>query len=254
MKLSGVIYDSALGRTSGSVTIAPTLERGVVCRAGLLPLTLEPRAKAFVKGVANGLIVFSLVGLLFIFGPVIQSEIKYRVSRVTPLEKKPSPLIHFGDLINSDVQAQALVVPDGDFAVIIPKIDARAKIIANVDPNNRTEYRAALVKGVAHAKGTALPGMKGNIYLFAHSADTPFQVARYNAVFYLLRELEENDEVIVYFYGGQHYYQVFQKEILPPADVRYFQSQDEEEILVLQTCWPPGTTLKQLVVLAKKGA
>lgn len=248
MELSGVIYDSALGRTSGSITVAPTLERGVVRGAGILPLTLGPRARTFVRGIANGLIVFSLVGLLLIFGPVIQSEIKYRVST------RQSSRVHFGDLIRLDVQVKGLVVPEGDFAIIIPKINARAKIIPNVDPNNRLEYQKALLKGVAHAKGTALPGMQGNIYLFAHSAETPFNIARYNAVFYLLRELEEGDSVIVYFYGGQHYYQVFKKELLPPSDVRYFEQQDKEEILVLQTCWPPGTTLKQWVVLARKRA
>ncbi len=240
MKQYGVIYER--------VESSP-VKMGVVCWAGILPPSWSKRGirtKVLARRLANALIIFSFLGLLFIFSPVIKSEIRYRLSR------KSFPRIHFSDLINLNLGVQGLTVPDTDFAIIIPKIDAKAKIIANVDPNNRSEYKKALLQGVAHAKGSVLPGMKGNIYLFAHSTNSSLTVPRYNAVFYLLRELEEGDKVIVYFYGAQHSYQVFQKEILSSTDVRYFQEQDKEEILVLQTCWPPGTTLKQLVILAKK--
>jgi len=43
--------------------------------------------------------------------------------------------------------------------------------------------------------------MKGTIFLFAHSTDAPWNIIRYNAVFYLLRELDAGDGIIVFFLG-----------------------------------------------------
>ncbi len=54
--------------------------------------------------------------------------------------------------------------------IIIPKIGAQSGIVSEVDPYNKAEYLKALSGGVAHAKGTALPGELVNIFLFAHSS------------------------------------------------------------------------------------
>ena len=51
---------------------------------------------------------------------------------------------------------------------------------------NKNEFLPVLRKGIAHAKGTALPNeTNGNVYLFAHSTDSLLNVGRYNAVFTL---------------------------------------------------------------------
>ena len=112
----------------------------------------------------------------------------------------------------------------------------------------------ALKLGVAHAKGTGFPGGVGqNIYFFAHSTDSPINIIRYNAVFFLLRELESGDEIEVYFQGVKHRYAVFDKKIVEPTDTTYLMPLNEGGIeqLILQTCWPPGTTLKRLLILAQ---
>lgn len=273
MKIEGIIYQASFNNFCGTVNISQEekrvktfsfLKRGIVCWAGVLSPILRKRifarrtaqvlgpnsvARIRWRQVANLLLFFSFLGFLFTFAPVLKTEMVYRSHRIS---QQAARRIHFADLLKREVRASSLVIPDTDFALVIPKIEASVKVLPNVDAGNKQEYGSALLQGVAHAKGTVFPGMKGNIYLFAHSAQNPWQIARYNAVFYLLRELAEGDEVIVYFYGGQHRYRVFKKEILPSTDTRYFQPQTEEEILVLQTCWPPGTTLKQLVVLAKK--
>lgn len=140
--------------------------------------------------------------------------------------------------------------------MVIPKIQARAKVIANVDAGNKKAYLAALKQGVAHAAGTGLPGVSSEInrtiVLFAHSTDAPWNMARYNAVFYLLNKLTVGDRVEVYYQGVKHEYQVEDVKVVSASDVSYFAKQTDEEVLILQTCYPPGTTLKRLLVVARR--
>ena len=139
-----------------------------------------------------------------------------------------------------------------DFSIVIPKIKASAPIVEGVDPFNSIKYLTALKNGVAQASGTAYPGEVGNVYLFAHSTDAFFNVGRYNAVFFLIRHLNKGDEVDIYYRGNRYKYIVYDKKVVEPEDTKYFGSLVEgEKTLTLQTCYPPGTTLKRLVVLAK---
>lgn len=148
---------------------------------------------------------------------------------------------------------EVLMIPkDTQFSVLIPKIGANAIVIPNVDPSNQDEYLAALKKGVAHAKGTVFPGLPGTTYLFAHSTDNFWDVGRYNAIFYLLKDLVTGDDVTIFFSGKRYDYKVDTTEIIDPSDVDLLvNAQKTPEQLVLQTCWPPGTTWKRLLVIAK---
>jgi LPXTG-site transpeptidase (sortase) family protein len=88
--------------------------------------------------------------------------------------------------------------------------------------------------------------------MFAHSTNSPINFARYNAVFYLLDKLAEGDRIEVVYQGKLYRYKTASREILAPDDVRYLVPQAMEEKLVLQTCYPPGTTWKRLVIVAKR--
>jgi sortase A len=123
-------------------------------------------------------------------------------------------------------------------------------VFPNVDPGNPDEFKPVLQQGVAHAKGTVFPGMVGNTYLFAHSADNWWDVGRYNAVFYLLKNLQKGDEVIVFFEDQRYDYVVSESFIAESSDVSLLNNHKTTEQLVLQTCWPPGTTLKRQFVVA----
>lgn len=206
----------------------------------------------FLSRLGTSLIIFSLLGFLLTYGPIIRVEIGYRLTQFIGknVESKGS----FADLLGKTLVGEPEGVPDPNFSLIIPKIHAKGKVIANVDPADESAYMAALKTGIAHAKGTYLPGGKGNIYLFAHSTDSPLNIVRYNAVFYLLRELEPGDGVEVYFSGVKHRYRVTDKKIVEPTDVSYLTpyNQEAKEQLILQTCWPPGTTLKRLLIFADK--
>ena len=149
---------------------------------------------------------------------------------------------------------QPLVPQDPQFSILIPKIGANSRVISNVNPANESEYLAALQKGVAQAKGTAFPGEGGHIYLFAHSTDYVWNVNTYNAVFYLLYKLDINDEIDLFYKGQRYTYRVVDKTIVDPSQVEYLTRKTDYELLTLQTCWPPGTSLKRLLVFARRVA
>lgn len=157
--------------------------------------------------------------------------------------------------VNPPTSAENAIEPvDAEFGIVVPKISANAPIVAQVDPNRPEVYQYALTKGVAHARGTSLPGEGGNIFLFAHSAGDFYDANRYNAVFYLLYKLEPQDDLYVFYKGTKHHYSVTQSRIVDASEVQYLKpaSGNGSEQLTLMTCWPPGTTLKRLVVTSQE--
>ena len=211
-------------------------------------------------------ILAGMITLMLGVEPVIGEELRYRSERAfgvkhvvpnvissagavdQPLEEDPGSG-RFGSILSG---APNTITPvSTDFGIVIEKINANAKVIEDVDPSSETAYMTALADGVAHAQGTNYPGQAGNVYLFSHSVDAPWNVVRYNAIFYLLSKLESGDRVIVYYKGRRHDYYVFDKVVVPPSDTQYLTTQTTESLLTLQTCDPPGTTLNRLIVRAK---
>ena len=131
--------------------------------------------------------------------------------------------------------------------ITIPSLFIDEPVIYNVDPNDQTAYLAALKKGIAHASGSGFPGTGGLGYYFAHSS-TPAFVAQYNAVFYLLGKINIGDEIYIWHEGTRFDYRVFSKYITDPTDLTFLHTKYDTETVVLQTCWPPGTSLKRLLV------
>lgn len=133
--------------------------------------------------------------------------------------------------------------------ISIPKIHAYAPIIENVDPFNEEEYKKALEKGVAQAKGTFLPGEKGTSFLFAHSTAPPWEITRYNTVFLRLGELKKDDTIIIAHDGKELKYIVTDKKTVWPNEVNYLLHTSKTQ-LILQTCTPIGTSLQRLLIFA----
>lgn len=141
------------------------------------------------------------------------------------------------------------VIEGSSFSLSIPKIDAYSPIHANVDPWNAPEYREKLQTGVAHAKGTSLPGEGGSVYLFAHSSDVPWRITQYNTVFYRLSELEVDDMIFVKRNGEEYTYSVRESIEVWPNEIKYLTDAKRDQI-VLQTCTPVGTAFRRLLVFA----
>jgi len=210
-----------------------------------------------IRTVGNFLVLGALFAIAFTFYPVISAYTKNALDRLRGTQYEAAPAVStsqsFGSLLGGENTAKEkiLVPPDPNFSIIVEKIGASAPIIANVNAADKTTYDQALKRGVAHALGTSFPGQPGVSYLFAHSTDTIFNVPRFNAVFYLLKDMERGDKVVIFFNGRRFDYVVVERKITEPEDVSYFTLKTEEQILVLQTCYPPGTTWKRLLVIAK---
>lgn len=134
--------------------------------------------------------------------------------------------------------------------ITIPAIFIDEPVIYNVDPNDPGTYLAALKNGIAHASGSSFPGTGGLGYYFAHSSSPQF-VNQYNAVFYLLGKLKPGDAVYVWHDGIRADYAVTYSEVTSPGDLTFLKNKPETETIVLQTCWPPGTTQSRLLVYAR---
>lgn len=205
-----------------------------------------------------------LIATVFLLGPMVQAEVKYRTDRVLGVKRTiatiKTPEISASTSVqttptesfaNIKTQENEIVPVSTDFGIVIEKINANAKIIANVNPGNEKEYIKALQQGVAQALGSTPPGEKGNLYLFSHSTDAPWNIIRFNAIFYLLRELESGDRVIIFYQNKRYDYIVFDKQIASSIDVSYLTNKYDVPVLTLQTCDPPGTLLNRLIIRAK---
>jgi sortase A len=220
------------------------------------------------RTIGNFLVLFSIFGILATFGPALYYEVAYKVVEIRgvhyiisqniqlPTAQAKTLPVSGGTASFADVLAgpreQILAPKDTDFSILIPKIGASAKVFSNVDTSNQNVFLPILMQGVAHAAGTVFPGMNGNVYLFAHSTDNFWDVGRYNAVFYLLKDLTKGDEVVIFYQNKRYNYVITGSKIVSPSDVSYLvnsQNQDKQQ-LILQTCWPPGTTLQRLLVFA----
>lgn len=221
------------------------------------------------RTLGNFLIISSLFMIAKTFYQPVYQEIKYFVE--TNLNKKyflsddllPSrgrPHIDGSEPKGLLAQAlnvkpaEILIPEDSNFSIVIPKIGANARVIVDVDASNEEIYLEALQGGVAHASGTAYPGEGGHIFLFAHSTDYIWNVGNYNAIFYLLNKLDRGDIVNLFYQGQRYVYQVTGKKIIDASEVEYLTKKTDKEFLTLQTCWPPGTTLKRLLVFSKRVA
>lgn len=192
------------------------------------------------------LIFSGLAVLAYIYAPIFISEIDY-VTTVN--HSNEVGILEAREIAEIQEEAKNFGV-DSHYSIYIPKIDVGSTITSNVDAGIESEYSEALKNGIAHAKGTSFPGMGENVYLFSHSTDTLLNVERYNAKFYLLNKLENTDRIVVYFSDKKYIYEVFDKKIVDPADITSM-NKTGQEVLTLQTCYPPGTSLKRLIVYAK---
>lgn len=183
------------------------------------------------------LFLFFAVAIVFkIYFPLAKAEIIYQATKSSPLNKEIKP-------VNSD------------FSIVIPKIRVNANVVKNVDPFDSRIYQKALTQGVAHAKGSGLPGFPGNTFIFAHSAINWYQANQYNAIFYLTSKLEPGDEIFIYYKGSKYQYNVTEKKIVKGTDTSYLTNSLNStslntSSLTLMTCWPPGSNLNRLIILA----
>jgi LPXTG-site transpeptidase (sortase) family protein len=200
---------------------------------------------------AYGLVGMSLYFLLSIYLPVFRVEATYQSKNVVQRVQQS----RFGvlQMLTPSISLNAIPrsIVEG-YGIVIPKLFIQEQVVMNVDPNDKRLYMPALREGIAHAAGTSFPGDGGLGYYFAHSSglDAPMHGGR--AVFYLLGKLREGDEVRIYRAGEKFSYRVVKTEVVNAEDVAFLEEEREVEQIVLQTCWPIGTSSKRLLVTAER--
>lgn len=206
------------------------------------PTRLVPRI------VGGGLTSFALAAMMYSYAPVAYMDLgvtataqEAHISISEEVTTEPNA---------AQLEAEALGLGT-DFSIAIPKIHAYANVTRNVSPSNEEEYSKALREGVAQAEGTGLPGGNKRMFLFAHSTNSLLNFDKYNAIFYELKKLSNDDLIFIYYEGEKHVYKVFDEKVVAATDVSWLAPSDEP-ILILQTCDPPGTSWKRLLVFAKE--
>lgn len=184
--------------------------------------TKKAKSSKISKNIGNFLLVGSVLLFLLLFYPLI--SVYLFPPRVISIQTLPNNYIS------------------------VPKIHAQAPITFNVNAFNENEYQEVLKRGVAHAKNTSLPGEKGTIFIFAHSSGNPIEISTYNTIFLKLGELETGDEIQIKKDNKIYTYKVTEKKVVWPNEVEYLEEKKDQ--LILQTCWPIGTSLKRLLILA----
>ncbi|MBN1169168.1 class E sortase [Candidatus Woesebacteria bacterium] len=245
MRPSGVIYKAGRSKEHGEYKLSFSAGKKFMYFLG--------------RSVGAGFIGFAVISLIFAFAPIIKEELVYQWNYGILTEEKDVAYYDINSEIDfaeadriSAVQAEAESLGlDSYFSLYIPKIDAKSKIVANVDTSDEVQYSQALMEGVAHARGTFFPGQGNKIFLFSHSTDSPYNISRYNAVFYLLRKLDTGDRIVVYFADEKYEYEVTEKFTTAADDVSWLTPDEAGEKLIMQTCDPPGTTWHRLLVVAE---
>ena len=206
------------------------------------------------KTLAIGLLALALGGITRPLVPATRLEAGYFISQTqtyltslfNPKQELPksAPVI-FQPLV--DESGNEIIPSDANFSIIVPKIGINAAVVSAVDPAN---YDEALQKGVAHASTSFFPNENGAVYLFSHSTNYEWFVKDLNAVFYLMKNLESGDLVILIYKGTRYTYTLTEKRVVSPKDVSYMAPIEGKKMLILQTCWPPGSTSERLLVFA----
>jgi len=211
----------------------------------------DKKSKAgYLKYLGILLLLFGLGILYYTFQPFITSYLDYKFSPKPQKERKVE-LIKGDQEITTDIKKDTeIVFVDNQFGLYIPKIQANAKVVKNIDPYDFDAYSNALISGVAHAKGSSVPSETGNVFLFAHSAVNFYERRKYNVYFYLLGELEKDDPILVSYQGEIYKYKVLEFKVVNPSEIQYLGTYMEQDTLTLMTCWPAGSNTKRAIVTA----
>jgi LPXTG-site transpeptidase (sortase) family protein len=127
-------------------------------------------------------------------------------------------------------------------------------ITPNVESFDPNVYNEILKRGIAHFKGTALPGEGGNSFIYGHSAVPTYYNNHSNnpeVAFTILEDIKIGDTVLVKKDGRTYTYVVRKKRVIKPTDFSILARQGPKETLTLMTCTPVGIGTDRLIVTAE---
>ena len=66
----------------------------------------------------------------------------------------------------------------------------------------------------------------------------------------MIKNLKEGDLVVVMYMGDRYTYKIRETKVVSRREVAYLKPQTGVRNLILQTCWPPGTNSKRMLIFA----
>lgn len=234
-------YAKAFRKLISAVAIVFAL---VIGTSQLLPLSVS-----YAKGV---LLTEQEEGNTFIPIPLSFRDTLLQVKYVDPgsdyFERIISPIanFHFPEIDTKYGKPMRISVP----SVKIKNVS----LTPNVPGSDKENYERILTNGVAHLKGTPLPGVVGTSIIYGHSGITGLLTNPNNPqiIFSRLDGVKLGEPVSIIKDGKTLEYVITSKKIVSPDDVTFVANLGKQEKIVLLTCWPLGIGTKRLVVIAER--
>jgi len=137
--------------------------------------------------------------------------------------------------------------PAKENSLEIPKIGITAPVIIaeNLDQNY---FDKELDRGVVIFSSSVQPGEIGQTIILGHSAPSNWPKINYDGVFSRITELNENDEIILYFNNKRFTYLVNKKIFLEKGQEISNNKSSSDNSLFLVSCWPPGKNIQRIIV------
>lgn len=173
------------------------------------------------------------------------------------LQKENEDFLNIDRLVSSDatVNINMDIIPYEN-RIVIPKIWKTAPLIDvyNISDDENilnNIFMKELEKWVVRYPWTAIPGEEWNAFIFWHSSNFPWVKWDYNEIFALLNNLENWDEIIVYYNQKKYEYIVKDKQIIKPWNTDILDRDKTKKELSLMTCWPIWTSVNRLIVISE---
>lgn len=172
----------------------------------------------------------------------------------TPYENaEASPLAIYNQNSSSQIKENQIefAYSEKENIIEIPEIGISAPI--SFPENTNAEVLAkALNKGPIYYPGSVLPAEKGQIIILGHSAPENWPKIKYDWVFSDLEELSAGSKIFIYLNHREYIYNVKEKSIIQKGqEISSNGLTNNNNTLILVSCWPPGKNLQRIAVRAE---
>jgi LPXTG-site transpeptidase (sortase) family protein len=192
----------------------------------------------------------AIILIVVINFPAIKSLTGFWYSTSVSNQSYENPKI---EKVVSKTATAASILPEiPNNSIYIDKIQVTAPISFDV-PNETGAVTNGLQQGVIHLQNTAHPGETGNVFITGHSSNYFWEKGNYNTIFARLNNLTSGDNISINYHGAIYIYKVTDKFVVSPSDISVLK-QNSDSKLTLMTCYPVGTNLKRLIVIANQAA
>ncbi len=125
--------------------------------------------------------------------------------------------------------------------LLIPSLDVEAPL-RTPESSDHDVLLAELDKGVVLYPGLAKPGEKGRAVVLGHSAPPGYPDIKFDRVFSHLGDLSEGDRIKVYYNERLFVYIAAGVQTMTIDEFDRYLSEplEEEYVLIISTCYPPG--------------